>query len=81
MPVITVQHLAGAFTRQQQNELMKDITEAVVRQGGEGIRPATIVVITEVADGLWSYGGNALTLAEVETRRKARAAKADTGND
>lgn len=81
MPVVTVQHLAGAFTRQQQHELMKDIADAFVRQGGEGIRPVTVVVINEVADGLWSYGGNALTLAEVEARRKARAVSADVDKD
>jgi 4-oxalocrotonate tautomerase len=79
MPLVTVQHLAGAFTREQQVELMQDIVEAVVRQGGEGIRVATIVAINEVADGLWCNGGNILTLDEIERRRAARAsaAKAD----
>jgi phenylpyruvate tautomerase PptA (4-oxalocrotonate tautomerase family) len=80
MPIVTVQHLAGAFTREQQVRLMQDIVEAVVRQGGEGIRNATTVTVSEVADGLWCNGASFLTLDEIERRRAARsaAAAADT---
>ena len=38
MPLVQVQHLAGAFTRQQQTALIRDITDAFVRVSGEGIR-------------------------------------------
>jgi phenylpyruvate tautomerase PptA (4-oxalocrotonate tautomerase family) len=76
MPIVTVQHLAGAFTREQQMKLMQDVVEAVVRQGGEGIRNATTVTINEVPDGLWCNGANFLTLDEIERRRAARAADA-----
>ncbi|BBQ03557.1 hypothetical protein BSFA1_86850 (plasmid) [Burkholderia sp. SFA1] len=77
MPFVNVQHLAGAFTREQQLAIMEDIVAAFVRQGGEGIRPGTIVTISEVADGLWSVGGQSLTMKEVERRRAARAASSD----
>ncbi|NYI00162.1 MULTISPECIES: tautomerase family protein [Cupriavidus] len=80
MPIVAVQHLAGAFTREQQVEIMCDIVDAIVRQGGEGIRAATIVTVTEVADGLWSNGGQCLTLSEIERRRAARAASGGGGD-
>ncbi len=72
MPQVMVRHLAGAFTREQQNRLMDDILEAFVRAGGEGLRPHVNITIEEVADGLWSAGGEKLTIAAVEARRRAR---------
>jgi 4-oxalocrotonate tautomerase len=72
MPFVNVQHLSGAFTRDQQVELIRDITEAFVRQGGEGIRPNVHIAISEIADGLWGTGGVSLTIEEVDRRRAAR---------
>jgi len=72
MPQVMVRHLAGVFTRQQQHQLMDDILEAFVRIGGEGIRPTVNITVEEVSDGLWSVGGNKLTIEEIEARRKAR---------
>jgi 4-oxalocrotonate tautomerase len=78
MPFINVQHLAGAFTIKQQEELIKDITEAFVRQAGEGIRPNVHMTITEIASGLclWASGGKPLTIEEVKARRAARESEA-----
>ena len=76
MPQVMVRHLAGAFTREQQTQLMADMVEAFVRIGGEGIRPNVNVTIEEVASGLWSAGGHLLTIEEIEARRGDRAAGA-----
>ncbi len=73
MPFVQVQHLGGAFDRDQQTALIKDITDAFVRQGGEGIRPFVVVAVSEIQSGLWANGGNCLTIEEVERRRAARA--------
>lgn len=73
MPQVMVRHLAGAFTREQQNQLMDEILDAFARIGGEGIRPNVNITVEEVADGLWSAGGQKLTLAAIEERRRARA--------
>ncbi|MFK4258440.1 tautomerase family protein [Agrobacterium tumefaciens] len=75
MPFINIQHLAGAFTSEQQRALIADITEAFVRQGGEGIRPAVHMSITEIRSGLWASGGHPLTIEEVQARRAKRAAE------
>jgi phenylpyruvate tautomerase PptA (4-oxalocrotonate tautomerase family) len=81
MPFVSVQHLAGAFTRDQQTELIRDITEAFVRQGGEGIRPSVHITIAEIASGLWGSGGKTLTIEEVERRRAARRHEAARPQD
>ncbi|MCO5072967.1 MAG: tautomerase family protein [Rhizobiaceae bacterium] len=74
MPLVQIQHLGGAFTREQQTELIKDITEAFVRVSGEGIRNNVLVTMTEIQSGLWATGGVPLTIEEVERRRAARKA-------
>lgn len=72
MPLVQVQHLAGAFTRDQQTQLIRDITDAFVRVSGDAIRPNVLVTISEIASGLWASGGVPLTIEEVERRRAAR---------
>ena len=79
MPQIMVRHVAGAFTREQQTQLMADMIEAFVRIGGEGIRANVNVTIEEVASGLWSAGGHILTIEEIEARRSKRAINAGPG--
>ena len=78
MPFVNVQHMAGAFTAEHRESLIRDITEAYVRVGGEGIRPYVTVVINEVPDGCWGAAGEPKTLATVEAARVARSAAADT---
>ena len=73
MPFVSVNHMAGAFTAEQTRSLVRDITEAYVRIGGEGIRPNVVVVINEVPDGRWASGGQMKTLAAVEAARAERA--------
>ena len=73
MPFVNVQHMAGVFTAEQQHALIRDITDAYVRIGGEGIRPHVTVVINEVADGAWGSGGEVKTIASVSAERAQRA--------
>jgi 4-oxalocrotonate tautomerase family enzyme len=73
MPFVSVRHCAGAFTRDQQHQLIRDITDAFCRIGGEGIRAQVTVVVDEVADGLWGDGGEILDLAKIQRVRAQRA--------
>jgi 4-oxalocrotonate tautomerase len=73
MPFVTVRLCEGAFTRPQLQQLIHDITDSVVRMGGEGIRPKTVVVIDEVKDGLWGDGGEILDLEKIAAVRKSRS--------
>lgn len=74
MPFVSVRLCEGAFTREQHQQLIRDITDAFVRMGGEGLRPSVNVVVDEVADGLWGSGGQILDLQAIERVRSARAA-------
>jgi phenylpyruvate tautomerase PptA (4-oxalocrotonate tautomerase family) len=78
MPLMQVQHLAGASTREQQTALISDITESFVRASGEGIRNDVLITVSEIPSGLWATGGVPLTIEEVERRRAERAAAAQT---
>jgi phenylpyruvate tautomerase PptA (4-oxalocrotonate tautomerase family) len=69
MPLVQVQHLAGAFSREQQTALIRDITEAFVRVSGERIRPNVLVTVSEIGSGLWATGGVPLTIEEVKKRQ------------
>lgn len=81
MPQVMVRHLAGVFSREQQNQLMDDILEAFVRIGGEGIRANVNITVEEVADGLWSAGGQKLTIEAIEARRRLRSSTHKDGSD
>lgn len=60
MPFIDVKILEGALTHEQHQALISEITEAVVRVGGEGMRPMTRCVIQEIRSGLWGVAGKPL---------------------
>ena len=73
MPIVNVKVLAGAFTHSQRAAMIDGITDAMVRVGGEGMRPSVQVLVEEVPNGLWGIGGMKLTIEEIEARRKARS--------
>lgn len=75
MPLVQVQHLAGAFSREQQTSLIADITEAFVRVSGERIRPNVLVTVSEITSGLWATGGVPLTIEDVKKRQAASQGK------
>lgn len=74
MPFVQVQHLAGAFSREQQTALIKDITEAFVRISGDRIRPNVLITVTEIESGLWATGGVPLTIEDIKKRQAERQA-------
>ena len=73
MPIVNVKVLAGAFSKQQREQLIDEITGAFVRIGGEGVRPNVAVLVEEIENGMWGIGGHKLTLEEIEERRAQRA--------
>ena len=75
MPIVNVKVLAGAFSTAQKQSMIDDITDAIVRIGGDGIRPNVQVLVEDIQSGMWGIGGKKLTTEEIEARRKERAAK------
>jgi len=66
MPYVQVKAIEGVFTPEQKQEILTRITETMVDIEGEAMRPVTWVTIEEVASGVWSIGGKALTTQDVK---------------
>ena len=75
MPFVNVKLIEGVFTPGQKQQIIRDLTEALVAIEGENLRPVTWVVVEEVHSGDWGVAGNPLSTAEV----KALAAGAPVG--
>ena len=75
MPFVNVKLIEGVFTPGQKQQIIRDLTEAMVAIEGENLRPVTWVVVEEVQSGDWGVAGNPLSTADV----KAPAAGAPAG--
>ncbi len=60
------------FTEAQQEAMIDEVTDALCRVGGEGMRPAIHVLVEEVPSGRWGIGGAKLTTEGILARRAAR---------
>jgi 4-oxalocrotonate tautomerase len=65
MPIVTVQMMEGVLSAAQKKQLMKGITDAVVKVYGGPMRLFMNVVIQEVKDGDWIATGDVVTSARV----------------
>ena len=74
MPLINVKVIEGVFSGPQKQEIVKELTEAMVRVEGENMRPVTWVVVEEVRSGDWGIGGNTLTTEAVKALAAGTAA-------
>ena len=66
MPLIEVKLIQGVFTKEQKQEMVKKLTDAMVAVEGENMRGVTTVIIEDVLSGDWAIGGRPLTTAEVK---------------
>jgi 4-oxalocrotonate tautomerase len=75
MPLINVKLIEGVFDAGQKQQIVRDLTEAMVAIEGENMRPVTWCVVEEVRSGDWGIAGNPLTTEDV----KALASGAPVG--
>ena len=73
MPLIQVKLIAEVFTPEQKKEIIKKLTETMVRIEGENLRPVTWVVIEEVRSGDWGIGGQSLTASAVRAMAEGKS--------
>jgi 4-oxalocrotonate tautomerase len=66
MPFVNVKLIEGVFTPDQKQQIIRDLTEAMVAIEGENMRPVTWVVVEEVKSGDWGIAGNPLSTADVQ---------------
>lgn len=72
MPMVTIKLLEGVFDRAQQEAMIDEVTDALCRVGGDGMRPGVHVIVEEVPSGRWGIGGAKLTTEGILARRAAR---------
>jgi 4-oxalocrotonate tautomerase len=66
MPLVDIQLIEGAFDKQQKQQMIGKVTDAMVAIEGEAMRGVTWVRIHEVASGEWGIGGKGVTAADVK---------------
>jgi 4-oxalocrotonate tautomerase len=72
MPLVNVRLIEGVFTKEQKQEMIRKITEAMVSIEGENMRSVTTVIIDEVKSGDWGMGGNPVTTEDVKALAAGR---------
>jgi 4-oxalocrotonate tautomerase len=61
MPLITVKFVEGVFDRDQKQQIIERLTDALVSIEGENLRPVTWCVLEEVKSGDFGIAGNGVT--------------------
>jgi 4-oxalocrotonate tautomerase len=55
MPFVNVKLIEGVFTPEQKQQIVRDLTDAMVAIAGENMRQVTWVVVEEVHSGDWGH--------------------------
>ncbi len=66
MPLVDIQLIEGVFDQGQKQQMIRDVTEAMVRVEGESLRGVTWVRVQEFPSGAWAIGGKPLSTADVK---------------
>ena len=66
MPFINVKLVEGVFSAEQKQQIVRELTDAMVAIEGENMRPVTWVLVEELKSGDWGIAGNPLTTADVK---------------
>lgn len=61
MPLIQIKGVGGYLTLAQKQEMIRNVTGAVLSVEGEGLRDVTWVTIEDVQPGAWGVGGASVT--------------------
>ena len=74
LPLIQVRVIKDVFSKEQKQQIISRLTDAMVSIEGENMRGVTWCVVEEVESGDWGIGGKALTTADVQALARAKAA-------
>ena len=66
MPLVDIHLIEGVFDKDQKQEMIRKVTDAMVDIEGEAMRGVTWVRLYEVASGEWGMGGKGITTADVK---------------
>jgi 4-oxalocrotonate tautomerase len=74
MPLIQIKLIEGVFTADQKQQMIENVTDAMVSVEGENMRPLTWVLVQEdVKSGDWGIGGQGATVEAVREIASGRA--------
>lgn len=65
MPFVNVKVIEGVFSSEQKQDMVRQLTDTMVKIEGENMRPVIWVVVEEVKSGDWGIAGNPLSTADV----------------
>jgi 4-oxalocrotonate tautomerase len=63
MPFANLKVPAGTVTSEDKQKIVARVTDLYAEIYGERVRPTTVVLVDEVADGGWGVAGTVLTAA------------------
>ncbi len=66
MPIVDVKVMEKVLSTEQKQTIAMRITDVFADVVGEPVRPATWVVIQDVASGQWTMGGEPVTTERVQ---------------
>ena len=73
MPIVDIHLIEGVFDKNQKQEMIRKVTDAMVDIEGEAMRGVTWVRLYEVASGEWGMGGKGITTADVKAMQSKGA--------
>ena len=65
MPFVNIKIIEGVFNKEQKQQMIEKVTDAMVAIEGENMRPVTWVVVEEVKSGDWGIAGRGYTTEEI----------------
>ena len=74
MPLVTIDVIKDVFSNQQKEQIISQVTDAMVSVEGEAMRPVTWVRINEIEQGDWAIGGQMLNAAAVHAMTSGKTA-------
>lgn len=69
MPFANFKFPQGALNEEQKEEIIHKTTDMFASYFGEGVRPYTMVLVDEVADGGWGRADETLTIAKMQATK------------
>ena len=71
MPLANIKVIEGVFDSTEKQQMIENVTEALVAVEGEQVRDKTVVIVEETKSGDWGIGGKTLSAGQVRSLREA----------
>lgn len=65
MTFVTINGIKGYLNKEQQQEMIEKVTDAIVSVEGEALRDVIWVTVQDVESGLWGVGGKGYTAGDL----------------